>query len=110
MRQEIYESDDNIICEECHEQCNIKVVDNGFSFEFGSEVGFHSLKANVSSCCESTYIKGGSKLLRNVVRTARKDHRDGRIKRGDRYKERVVYSWKQNGPGWLHTTKTKLAR
>jgi len=44
------------------------------------------------------------------VRTARKDHKGGRIKAGDRYYEVVTGGYHKDGPRWMSTHKVKVSQ
>lgn len=98
------------ICEACGSECTATVVDNGIgAYEFWGSRGVHHDYRQCSPCCEAEVVEGGEKIVRKAIHTARRDHKDGRIKRGDKYALTVYRSWRQNGPSWVHTAKRKIA-
>lgn len=74
------------ICGACHCECDEVGVDHSFSDGFGTcedwDIG--------SSCCDASVYKGKIFLDTTTVHTARKDHKDGKVKAGQKYRQRVV--------------------
>lgn len=52
-------------------------------------------------CCSGGFAHKGSRRTR--VHTARRDSRDGHVKKGDRYKVTRTHCWRENGPSWWQT-------
>jgi len=98
------------ICEACGEECQEVQIDQGFGpYEYGSIHDIHQDWVWVSPCCEAEVVPGGVKLVREKTHTARRDHKDGKIKVGDRYEVKVFRHWKEGGPSWITSSKRRLA-
>jgi hypothetical protein len=54
-------------------------------------------------------VEGGESVVRRAVHVARRDHKDGKIKTGDKYSLTVLRHWRKDGPHWITTGKRKLA-
>lgn len=97
------------ICEGCGNFCQATVVDMGIGpYEFWGERGVHHDYHDLSPCCHRSLVEGGEKLIRQSTHVARKDHKDGKIKKGDKYKLLVFRTWRKDGPHWVHVTKKKI--
>lgn len=101
------------ICDSCGHEVNddeVKIVNDGIGpYEFWGEIGYDYRPAAVSPCCEGELVEGGCTLLEDKVRVARKDHKDGKVKKGDRYRVRTYRHWREDGPSWITSEKTVLA-
>lgn len=98
------------ICSACGEECSTHTVDEGIgSFEFWGERGVHHDYHEVSKCCDSDVADGGNKIVENSVHVARRDHKDGKVKAGEKYRRVVEYRWRANGPGWFVVFKFRLS-
>jgi hypothetical protein len=49
-------------------------------------------------------------LYRATTHTARRDHGDGHIKKGDRYRRMVTGGYTVNGPRWMNVSKHVVQR
>jgi hypothetical protein len=97
------------ICGECGEECSSKFEDCSFDYEYGSISGVYCDGYEVSDCCGADIIEGGVSLVRRSVHVARKDHKDGKIKTGQKYRISVYRHWKKDGPSWIVTDKRVMA-
>lgn len=98
------------ICSDCGNACTAKMVDMGIGpYEFWGDRGVHTDWQAVSPCCEAEIVEGGESVVRRAVHTARRDHKDGKIKAGDKYSLTVLRHWRKDGPHWITTNKRKLA-
>jgi hypothetical protein len=73
------------ICLGCLEECEEVPIDDSFSDGFGNVECW----STGSSCCGSEVGQGRIFLDRTTYHTARKDHKDGKVKAGQRYKARI---------------------
>jgi len=90
------------ICSDCGEECTAVMQDQGIgSYEYWGFKGTHHDWREVSPCCGEEVVGGGAKVIRKSEHTARKDHKDGKVKKGDRYRVVVTYHWREDGPGWI---------
>lgn len=97
------------ICESCGEACTARVVDMGIgAYEYWGAREVHHDYQVVSPCCDAEVVKGGETLVRVSEHTARADHKDGKVKKGDRYKVWVTRHWRSGGPWWITTRKRVL--
>jgi hypothetical protein len=74
------------------------------------ECGECSWRASVgtlSHCCYASLVDGDNKLVRVSEHRARKDHKDGKIKKGESYIISVIRCWRRHGPSWIVTRKLK---
>jgi len=98
------------VCTDCGEECQNVVSDHGFAHEFGFE---HNYMAG-SNCCDAEVVEngGGHSIIRDSVHVARKDHKDGKVKKGDKYHIIVLRKWAEKADGtwakWLDTKKVVL--
>ena len=98
------------ICSDCGKACHAKMIDFGIgSYEFWGARGVHTDFHPASPCCEVEVVEGGESVVRRAVHVARRDHKDGKIKAGDKYSLTVYRTWRKDGPHWIHTTKRKVA-
>jgi len=107
-----YESEDmpSGICEDCGHFCIAVVRDFGIGpYEYWGARGNHHDYQQVSPCCEVSIVEGDTKVIRTATHTARRDHRDGKIKAGEKYHITVTKHWRKGGPWWITTTKRKVA-
>ena len=74
------------ICACCLNECNETGIDNSFSDSFG----FVTDWGVGSDCCEAEVFEGEIFLDNISFHTARKDHTDGKIKAGQKYKARLM--------------------
>lgn len=100
------------ICSGCGEECTATVVDEGIGpYEAWGVKGVHHDYCVCSPCCNEEVVEGGSKLLRNIMRTAKKDHLlsdgQGTVKAGERYREIVYRNYRSGGPSWIVAKKHK---
>lgn len=99
------------ICDDCGHECTAKKIDFGIGpYEYGSVKGFHHDYQYASPCCEAAVLLGGEVVLRRAVHVARFNHKDGKIKIGDKYSLTVRRSWRKDGPSWVHTQKKLIER
>lgn len=97
------------ICADCGHACRATVIDNGIgAYEFWGARGVHHDYQQASPCCEAEVVEGGEKVVRKSIHVARRDHKDGKIKAGDRYALTVYRTWRKDGPHWVHTKKVKI--
>lgn len=97
------------ICNECGIECDSVVEDHGIGpYEFWGSRGNHHDYVEVSPCCSAEVVEGGNKVIRINEHTARRDHRQGGIKKGDRYRIVVTRCWRDNGPHWINSYKKKI--
>lgn len=98
------------ICSDCGIECESVTEDQGIgSYEYWGARGNDVQLVEVSPCCGAEVVEGGNTLVRITERIARKDHKDGRIKTGDTYKEVITRCWRRHGPSWYSVRKIKLA-
>lgn len=96
------------ICDDCGLECDAILEDQGIgSYEYWGSRGVHHDYRNVSPCCGASVVEGGNTLVRISEHTARRDHKKGGVKKGDRYKIIVTRCWRRNGPHWIFTRKIK---
>ena len=93
-----YEDFSDGICESCLSACSEKAIDNSFSDSFGLvtdwDVG--------SDCCGAPVLQGAIWLDKTSVHTARKEHRNGKIKPGDKYRLRIIKGYYIDDNGKHH--------
>lgn len=77
-------------------------------YEFWGARGVHHDWQMLSPCCEAEVVPGGTKLVRNTTHVARRDHKDGKVKAGQRYQVTVYRNWRKDGPSWFVATKRVL--
>ena len=100
----------NGICSDCGLECETVTEDQGIgAYEYWGARDVHHDYVEVSPCCGAEVVEGGNTLVRITERVARKDHKDKRIKAGDRYKEVITRCWRRGGPSWYYVKKIKLA-
>lgn len=98
------------ICDDCGEECTATVQDFGIGpYEFWGARGVHEDWHAASPCCGAPVVPGGVKLVSKTAYVARRDHADGKVKKGDRYERRVYRHWREDGPGWFTVQKRVLA-
>ena len=101
----------DFVCDCCGMSCRPKLVDEGIGcYEYWGFKGTDVRYEWRSSCCEASLVEGGSKLMRAVNRIAKKCYTLGcgkQILPGERYLERVFKCWRENGPSWFVTERTK---
>jgi hypothetical protein len=73
------------ICGSCLCECQEVGVDNSFSDSFGYVTDW----GRGSDCCEAEVFEGRIFLDETSTHTARKHHKDGRVKAGERYRQNV---------------------
>ena len=97
------------ICSECGNACEVTMIDFGIgAYEFWGSREVHTDFRPASPCCEAEVVEGEVKVVRNAVHVARRDHKDGKIKAGDKYSLTVLRHWRKDGPHWITTSKKKL--
>jgi len=97
------------ICSDCGDACTAVVRDFGIrSYEFWGARGTHHDYQQVSPCCEAEIVEGDAHTVRTAVHVARRDHKDGKIKAGDKYRVTVTRHWRKDGPHWITQTKRKV--
>jgi flavoprotein len=74
-----------MICGSCLDECNETGIDESFSDAFGLVTCW----GVGSDCCEAEVYEGRIFLDEVSYHTARKDHKDGKVKAGQRYRSRV---------------------
>ncbi len=74
------------ICAECKEECEERIVDNSFTDHFGLVEDWGT---DGSSCCGAPILEGKIYLHKITFHVARKDHKNGRILKGDSYRKDV---------------------
>lgn len=98
------------ICDCCGVPCTATKQDFGIgAYEFWGDRGVHHDWRYASPCCGAEVVAGGGKIIRRSVHTARRDHKDGKIKTGQRYRIVVTHCWRDNGPSWFIVEKMPLA-
>jgi len=96
------------ICDECGIECDSVTVDEGIGpYEYWGSCGVHHNYVDRSPCCHAEVVEGGNTLVRISDHTARRDHKRGGIKKGDRYRLVVTRCWRRHGPHWISTRKIK---
>ena len=99
------------ICSACGEACTSVMVDEGIgSYEYWGATGTHHEWQEVSPCCHEEVVDGGEKVIRSSEHTARRDHKDGSIKKNDHYRVTVTFHWRAGGAGWITESKRVLDR
>ena len=73
------------ICSSCLCECQEVGVDNSFSDLFGNVEDW----GIGSECCDAEVYDGNIWLDKTSIHTARKDHKDGKVKAGQRYRQRI---------------------
>jgi len=97
------------ICSRCGNGCTAVWIDFGIGpYEFWGDRGTHHDYQVVSPCCEAEMAEGGETVVRRATHTARRDHKDGKIKAGNKYSLTVLRHWRKDGPQWITTTKKLL--
>ena len=74
------------ICSKCKEECEERIIDASFSDSFGHVEDWES---DGSYCCGAEICQGNIYLDQTTFHVARRDHKDGYIKKGDRYRKDV---------------------
>jgi hypothetical protein len=98
------------ICDSCGEGCTATVIDEGIGpYEYWGSKGVHHAYATVSPCCNAEVVEGEEKIVSRNRRIARKDHKDGKVKKGNLYCEVVFRAYRKGGPSWHRTTKRVIA-
>lgn len=97
-------------CSFCGQYTREKYVDIGIGYyEYWGAHGHDSRIAKASECCEAEVILGEDKIIDKRQHVARKDHADGMIKKGDRYRVQIHRCWIKNGPTWFYQDKKKVS-
>lgn len=100
------------ICESCGMPCDSKTVDDGIGpYEYWGAKGVHHDYYQASDCCGAEIAEGGGKIIRNGIRTARKETKGefgARIMPGDRYRFEVWRCWRKDGPNWVFERKFRI--
>jgi hypothetical protein len=97
------------ICDSCGKPCESIPVDFGIGFyEYCGARGNHQNIQQSSPCCEASVVEGDAHLIRTAIHTARRDHKNGKIKAGDKYRLTVTRHWRKNGPSWITVAKKKI--
>jgi len=100
---------ENGICSDCGIECESVTEDHGIGpYEYWGAREVDVQLVEVSPCCGAEVVEGGNTLVRITERIARKDHKDGKIKVGDHYKEVITRCWRHHGPSWYSVRKIKL--
>jgi len=86
------------ICESCLCECREVGVDESFSDSFGLVTDW----GVGSDCCGSEVLKGTIFLDKTSTHTARKDHKDGKVKIGQRYRQKIVKGYYVDDSGKHH--------
>jgi len=73
--------EDGGICGCCLCECEAAPIDESFSDPFGNVESWRI----GSACCEADIFEGAIFMEKRTKHTARKDHKDGKIKAGQRY-------------------------
>jgi hypothetical protein len=73
------------ICGACLCECDEVGVDNSFDDAFGMCTNW----GVGSDCCEADVFKGHIFLDKSSTHTARKDHKDGKVKVGQKYRQSI---------------------
>lgn len=111
MRRYEEDEDEGVegICSECGNACRATMVDFGIGpYEYWGSKCVHVDLRPASPCCEAEVVEGGETVVRREVHVARRDHKDGKIKAGDKYCLTVLRHWRKDGPHWITTSKRKL--
>ncbi len=104
-------SEENGICESCGEFCSPVPVDCGIGpYEYWGATGIHKDIQMLSPCCEAEVVDGGNTLIGTTYHTARKDHADGKVKKGDYYSVSVYRYWRKDGPSWIRNFKKVIQK
>jgi hypothetical protein len=107
-----------MICVACGCECHEIEIDEGIGrYEYWGMTEVHHDYRKVSACCHEGTEEGGCSHVRATVHTSRKEHkghdargREVTVNKGDQYRLDVYRSWRQDGPGWIWTTKTIIAK
>jgi hypothetical protein len=79
------------ICLSCYDECEAIATDESFDDSFGNVTDW---SGPVSDCCQAEIGEDGKIFLdKSSVHTARRDHADGKIKTGDRYRKYIRKGW-----------------
>ena len=100
------------LCVFCGGPCQAVSVDNGIgAYEYWGSKEVHHDWTVGSSCCGGDVVEGGysEALIRDTQHTARKNHADGKVKKGDRYQVKVWRHWRTDeNRRWMTVKKTVL--
>ena len=86
------------ICSSCLCECQEVGVDESFSDQFGLVTAW----GTGSDCCGAEVFEGHIFLDETSIHTARKDHKDGRVKAGERYRKNVRKGYYIDDAGTHH--------
>lgn len=99
------------ICDACGAGCTGVLRDMGIGpYEYWGARGVHTDWQVVSPCCDAEVVEGGEQIKSRTTHVARRDHADGKVKKGDKYQRTVYHRWRENGPGWYVVEKRVLER
>jgi len=99
------------ICGDCGAGCRGELQDHGIgSYEYWGARGTHHEWVVCSPCCGAEVVEGGEVVKSRKTHVARRDHKDGKVKKGDKYLKIVYHRWRKDGPGWYVTEKRVLER
>ena len=87
-----------MICGSCLCECDEVGIDCSFSDHFGYVTNWGS----GSSCCEGEVFEGKIFLDTRSTHIARKDHANGRIKKGDKYVKHIRKGYYIDDKGMRH--------
>ena len=108
-REDFDGSPDPGICVSCGRKVTPAWVDEGIGpYEFWGDKGTHHDWRCESPCCGAEVVAGEEHLVSKTVHTARKDHKSGDIKKGDRYRKWVWLSWITGGKRFYNVEKCIL--
>jgi hypothetical protein len=95
-------------CSGCGEECEIVNRDESFDYSYGSINGTHvQYGDDESDCCGEPIVKGGESVVRRSIHIARRDHKDGTVKKGEVYFVKITHHWIE-GKSWITEEKRVL--
>ena len=86
------------ICESCLCACTEVALDESFSDSFGLVTNW----AIGSGCCGADVLEGHIFLDKVSIHTARKDHKDGKVLVGQRYRQHITKGYYIDSSGEHH--------
>lgn len=96
------------ICENCNREAEIIQCDFGIGpYEYHGAKCNHKDIQPATACCQAEAFEGRSKIIRNSLHVANKNHNSS-IKKGDKYQLTVTRFWRNNGPSWIVSDKKKV--
>ena len=73
------------ICADCLCECSSEAINDSFGDGFGNVECWSEGR----DCCGADVLQGRIFLDKSSIHTARKDHKDGKVKTGQRYRQNI---------------------